>query len=135
MSTVKLRVGPKDAGRRMSMDEFREAKEQPGYLYELARGVLDVVEIPRDKHGQIVHNLHETISDWNRLHPGKIRRIAHGSDIRLLIPELQSDRHSDLGIVFKGAPRNERGRQVPKLVCEVVSPGARASPPRLRRKT
>lgn len=126
MSTVKLRIGPKDAGLKMSMDEFWEAEEQPGYLYELARGVLEAVEVPGDKHGQVVDNLHETISLYRRRHPGKIRRIAHGSDVRLLIPELQSDRHPDLGVVFKDAPKNVGGRQVPKLVCEVVSAGARA---------
>src|SRR5215467_14349214 len=88
MSTVKLRIGPTDHGRAMSLDEFREAEEQPGYLYELARGVLEVVEVPRDEHGQIVDNLHEAISTYRRRHRGRIRRIAHGSDIRLIIPEL-----------------------------------------------
>ncbi len=58
MSTVKLRIGPADRGRAMSLEEFREAEETAGYLYELARGVLEVVNVPRDKHGQIVDNLH-----------------------------------------------------------------------------
>ncbi|MGO9463869.1 MAG: Uma2 family endonuclease [Isosphaeraceae bacterium] len=126
MSTVKFRIGPRDAGRKMSLEEFREVEGEPGYLYELARGVLEVVEIPADDHGQIVDNLHEMISRYRRLHPGLIRRICHGSDIRLLIPELDSDRHPDLAIVFRSAPKSDRGRQVPQLVSEVVSPGARA---------
>lgn len=126
MSTVKLRIGPKDRGRRLSLEEFREAEETPGYLYELARGVLEVVHIPGDAHGQVVDNLHEAISRYRRLHRGLIRRICHGSDIRLLIPELESDRHPDLAVVFKGALKNDLGRQIPSLVCEVVSPGARA---------
>jgi Uma2 family endonuclease len=126
MSTVKLRIGPADHGRPMSLEEFREAEEEPGYLYELARGVLEVGEVPRDEHGQILHNLHEAFSEWNRANPRKIRRIAHGSDLRVIIPALESDRHPDLALVFFGAPLNDRGRQMPALVCEVVSPGATA---------
>jgi Uma2 family endonuclease len=126
MSTVKLRIGPADHGRPMSLEEFREAEEEPGYLYELARGVLEVGEVPRDEHGQIVDNLHEAFSRYRLSHPRLIRRIAHGSDLRVIIPELESDRHPDLALVFFGAPLNDRGRQMPALVCEVVSPGARA---------
>jgi Uma2 family endonuclease len=126
MSTVKLQIGPADHGRPMTLEEFREAEEQPGYLYELARGVLEVGEVPGDYHGQIVDNLHEAMSEYRRQHPGRIRRIGHGSDIRLIIPELDSDRHPDLAVVFPGAPLTPRGRQRPELVCEVVSPGARA---------
>ncbi len=126
MSVVKLRIGPADQGRAMTLEEFREAEEQPGYLYELARGVLEVVEVPHDDHGQVVDNVHEAISRYRRRHRGRIRRVAHGSDVRLVIPELKSDRHPDLAIVFRAAPINARGRQVPEWVCEVVSPGARA---------
>jgi hypothetical protein len=53
MATVNLRIVPADNGRRMTLDEFREAEEQPGYLYELARGVLEVTEVPGDDHGKI----------------------------------------------------------------------------------
>jgi Uma2 family endonuclease len=126
MATVKLRIGPADHGRPMTLDEFREAEEQPGYLYELARGVLEVSEVPSDAHGQVVDNLHEAISAYRRDHPRLIRRVGHGSDIRLIIPELESDRHPDLAVVFLGAPLTNRGRQRPALVCEVLSPGARA---------
>jgi Uma2 family endonuclease len=126
MSVVKLRIGPADHGRAMTLEEFREAEEQPGYLYELARGVLEVSEVPSDAHGQIVDNLHEAVSLYRRGHPGRIRRIAHGSDVRLIIPELVSDRHPDLAVIFRGAPLSPRGRQIPEWVCEVVSPRAEA---------
>ena len=49
-----LRVGPADNGRRMTLDEFREAEVEEGYRYELARGVLEVREVPDDDHGQVV---------------------------------------------------------------------------------
>ena len=61
MATARIRIGPADAGRAMTLEELREADEEPGYLDELARGVLEVTEVPRDAHGQIVHNLHTLV--------------------------------------------------------------------------
>jgi Uma2 family endonuclease len=126
MATTRTRIGPADHGRRMSLEEFREAEEQPGYLYELARGVLGGVEVPGDDHGQVVHNLQEALSRYNARHPGAILRIGHGSDIRLVIAASDSDRHPDLGVVFRNAPRDERDCRRAALVIEVVSPGAEA---------
>lgn len=126
MSTTRIRIGPSDHGRPMTLEEFREAEEQEGYRYELARGVLEVTEVPSDDHGQVVDNLHESFSTYRRQHPGVIRRIGHGSDTRLLIPEWDSDRNPDLAIIFPEAPKNQRGRQIPGLVVEVLSPGRRA---------
>jgi hypothetical protein len=37
---VKLRVGPADRGRPMSLEEFYEADSQEGYVYELAKGMM-----------------------------------------------------------------------------------------------
>ncbi len=44
----------------------------------------------------------------------------------MITPELVSDRHPDLALVFFGTPLDELGFQRPALVCEVVSRGARA---------
>jgi Uma2 family endonuclease len=126
MSTLKVQIGPADHGRAMTLEDFREADEEPGYFYELARGMLEVGEVPGDQHGQIVDNLHEAFSHFRARHPGLVRRIAHGSDLRVLIPQLESDRHPDLALVFFEAPLDQRGRQIPALLCEVVSPGTRA---------
>jgi hypothetical protein len=46
MSVVKRRIGPADHGRFMTLDKSLEAGEEPGYRYELARGVLEVSEVP-----------------------------------------------------------------------------------------
>ena len=35
-TTVALRIGPADHGRAMTLDEFLDAEEEPGYRYELA---------------------------------------------------------------------------------------------------
>jgi hypothetical protein len=53
MATLALtkRIGPADSGRLMTLDEFREAEVDEGCLYELARGILEVSEVPSDPHG------------------------------------------------------------------------------------
>ena len=126
MANINLRTGPAETGWRMTVEEFREAEEQSGYLYAPARGMLEVTDVPGDDHGQIVHNLHEAFSKYRSAHPGLIRRIGHGSDIRLIIPELESDRYPDLAVVLRNFTRMYRDRQRPDLVVEIVSHGRRA---------
>ena len=63
MATLdKLLLSPADHGRVLTLDEFLEADEEPGYRYELARGVLEVTIVPNDPHGEVVCNLYRAIS-------------------------------------------------------------------------
>jgi Uma2 family endonuclease len=126
MATIQVRIGPADHGRRMTLDEFREAEEEQGYCYELARGVLEVTEVPNAPHWQVLDNLHEAISRYRRHHRGVILRIGHGSECRLLIPETASGRNPGLAIVFHDTPEDARGRRPPELAVEIVSPGREA---------
>jgi Uma2 family endonuclease len=127
MATVRLRIGPADNGRKMSLEEFWDAEEEPGYLYELARGVLEVTQVPGDPHYQVVDDLHEAFSTHRREHPGLILRIGQGSDVQYVLPELDLDRNPDLAVVFREIPaRDVKGRRLSVLGVEVVSPGARA---------
>jgi Uma2 family endonuclease len=123
MASTAIRIGPADHGRRMTLEEFREAEEEPGYRYELARGVLEVTEVPNDPHGQIVSNLHRAFVDHDRQHPGLIRRVGGAGEFRLWVPAMVSGRNPDLAIVFQGTPKDARGRRPPSLVVEVVSEG------------
>ncbi len=49
-----LRIGPADHGRRLKLDEFIEAEFEEGWVYELARGVVEVTEVPGPWHGRIL---------------------------------------------------------------------------------
>ncbi len=127
MATVRTRIGPADHGRKMTPVEFWHYETQPGYLHELARGVLEVVQIPGEPHYQVVHNLQEMLSEHGRLHPRPILRIGRGSNVQYIIPELETDRNPDLAVVFRDIPdRDVRGRRLNVLGVEVVSPGNRA---------
>jgi len=35
-----VKIGPMDDGRQMSLDDFDEAEVQPGFHYELSRGII-----------------------------------------------------------------------------------------------
>jgi Uma2 family endonuclease len=125
MSTIQLRLGPADHGRSMSIPEFRDADEEEGYRYELARGVVEVTEVPGPAHRRIVGNLYRAIARYDQDHPGLIETFGGGSEFRLWIPGQESGRNPDLGVVLEGSPRDARGRTQPALVGEVVSRGSR----------
>lgn len=115
------RIGPTDKGRTMTLEEFLEAEEEDGYHYELARGVLEVVEVPDDPHGVVVANLYDGISRYRRVHPGVIHRYGGGSEFRFWLPGMISGRNPDLGVVLRGAPKDWRGRRIAALAAAVVS--------------
>ena len=126
MATVAtpFRISPADHGRTMTLEEFMEADEGEGYRYELARGVLEVTEVPNDPHGDVVSNLFDSIGRYRRDHPGVVRRYGGGSEFRFWLPGMISGRNPDLGVVLCGAPKDWRGRRVPALAAEVVSRGS-----------
>jgi len=125
MATVAPRLlGPADHGERMSLEEFEQADVEPGYLYELARGVLEVSEVPDEfPHGMLVYWFYRLLGRFDDANPGLIQRFGGGSEYRLVIPALESGRHPDIAVTLKGAPKNVRGRRPPALAIEIVSPG------------
>jgi len=126
MATVaaQLSISPADHGRTMTLEEFLEAEELDGYRYELARGVLEVTEVPNEPHGVVVCNLYRAVNRYDLDHPGVIHRYGGGSEFRFWLPRMISVRNPDLGVVLRGAPRDWRGRRVPALAAEVVSRGS-----------
>lgn len=120
-----LRIGPADQGRRMTWAEFLAAEEDQGYLYELARGVLEVSDIPKPRHRRTVANLFRMAATYDRDHPDLIDYFGGSAEIRTAIPQLDLARHPDFGIVFHNAPLDQAGDLRPVLVAEVVSPSSK----------
>jgi Uma2 family endonuclease len=121
MSTMRTRIGPSDSGRKMSLEEFREADEEEGYRYELAGGTVEVTEIPNTIHRRVVGNLYRAVGLYDHENPGLIETFGGGAEFRLWIPEMISGRNPDLGVVLEGTLPDARGRTQPSLVAEVVS--------------
>lgn len=125
MATIRTQIGPADHGRRMTIDEFRDAEEQPGFGYELARGVLVVIGIPKTPHRRIVSNLYQLASRYKDAYPGVVDYFGSGLEVRVWKPGMDLARHPDLGIILVGAPLDEEGDLQPALVAEVVSPSSK----------
>ena len=66
MATITRRIGPSDHGQRLTLDEFIEADFEEGWLYELARGVIDVTQVPGPHHGRIVLASVRSVGDLRR---------------------------------------------------------------------
>lgn len=118
-----LRIGPRDAGRRLTLDEFIAAEWEGGYLYELARGIVVVTEVPGPSHGLTVRRLARLFIRYDDAHPGIITYGAGGGECRIRLPGLHSDRHPDQAIYLNPPPKGKRPwqRWVPAIVVEVVS--------------
>lgn len=117
-------LGPGDQGRALTLRQFERADFEEGWLYELARGILVVTEVPNPEHGLIVGRLARLFILHDEAHPGLITFRAGGGECRLRLPGMKSDRHPDQAVYFDPAPegRNPWTRWVPRIVVEVVSP-------------
>jgi Uma2 family endonuclease len=125
---TKLRIGPEDHGRRMSLKRFEFAKTQEGYHVELARGFIIVGEVPNLYHAYRVVFMRDGLINYKTSHPGLIHIILGSMDSKLLIPEWESERHPDLAI-YLTRPKGFKDRTVwrrwsPEIAVEVVSPSS-----------
>ena len=121
----RIKIGPGDHGRRMSLDDFHAAEWTSGHLYELSRGVVDVTEVPGVPHGLIVDRLAEMFILYRVARPGVITYRAGGSECRIRLPWMASDRHPDQAIYLTPIPElaNPWAEWVPAIVVEVLSRG------------
>ena len=53
-SKVTTIIRPSDQGRRMSLEEFEHAEAEGERLYELSRGVITVVDVPKPRHLKLI---------------------------------------------------------------------------------
>ena len=129
MSKTIIKIRPADHGRPMDLDDFVEAEAEEGRLYELGRGIITVVEIPKKRHMLQVAATRDQLQAYKASNPGRIQVIASGSECKLTIAALGSERHPDLAVYLTPPPEFEDDefwtRWVPEIVVEVVSPSSR----------
>src|SRR5687768_2695522 len=127
MPKTAIRISPSDHGRRMSLSEFDLAEAQEGHLYELSRGVITVMDVPDRAHFAQVNAIRRQFSAYDLANPGRIHAIGTASDGKILLEDLESERHPDF-LVYKSPPLDNEdlwSTWVPDLVIEVVSPSSR----------
>jgi Uma2 family endonuclease len=114
----------------MSLAEFRTAEAEPGHRYELSRGVINVTNVPNRRHFAMVNAARQQFSAFEAANPGVIHAIAAGSDCKVILLDLESERHPDWAIYKTPMPSDIAEDEnlweiwIPDLVVEVVSPGS-----------
>src|SRR5262249_30848556 len=121
-----ITIGPRDHGRRMSLDDFDRAHGRDGYNYELSRGVVTVVDVPNPKHFLQVGASRQQFAAYQLSHPDQIHSIGGSGECKPLIAGLESERHSDL-LSYKPPPphgKNVWANWVPAIAIEFISAGS-----------
>ena len=126
MAEVLTKIGPADAGQRMSLDLFAQVAGEPGHVYELAQGAIVVVDVPHYRHGRIVDLLNDLLRACRMAHPGLVHYIAGGAEACLRLAGMESERHPDLSIYLTPPPDADNPWEcwTPAIVIEVVSPSS-----------
>jgi Uma2 family endonuclease len=123
-----LKIGPHDHGRPMSLEEFEPAEVQDGFVYELGRGVIVVSDVPSAAHLVQVEALRDQLYAYKIAHQGTITTIAAGSDCKILLADLESERHPDVAVYLLPMPEADQdfwSSWIPEIVIEVVSESSR----------
>lgn len=123
MPKMAILVGPQDNGRPMSLADFDHAEVQPGYLYELGRGIVVVSDVPNFRHLAQHRMLRRQLDAYDLSHPGRIYAIAGSGECKLLIAALESERHPDICVYKYPPPDTEDiwSTWVPDIAIEIVS--------------
>lgn len=119
-------VGPKDHGRRMSLALFDNAQTVEGYLYELARGVIEVSDVPSLLHGFVLQEVRNQFTRYQLDFKDRIHYIGGGSEAKLLVEATESERHPDLCIYLTSPPALDQPWSIwrPEIVIEIVFPSS-----------
>ncbi len=129
MSTATFTIGPEHDGRKMSLDEFSDAEGRGGYLYELNRGVVTVIDVPNEPHPDLLDAIQDQLRSYKVDHRDVVYRILEGGSGKIPVERFESERHPDLLIYKTRRPKGVKGSQVwpvwiPEIVVEIVSPGS-----------
>lgn len=120
------KIGPKDHGRRMRLAEFEPAQVQEGYLYELSRGVVIVMDVPGIPHMLQVCESRNQLTAYQLDDPKRVFAIAAGNECKILLSDFESERHPDLAIYLSPPPHEKHlwAYWIPEIVIEVISSGS-----------
>lgn len=122
------RIGPQHDGRRMSFARFQRADSIPGYLYELAGGVIEVTDVSGRIPARVQHEIEKQLYAYEHANAGVIEHMATAAFAKTEMPEMESERHPDFSVCLTPMPDDEYpwDKWVPTIAIEIVSPGRKA---------
>jgi len=118
-----IQVGPQDHGRKMSLADFDKAIAQEGYLYELAKGVIEVSDVPHPSHLLQVQEIRDQLGAYRLEKRDVIFAISGSNESKILVESDQSERHPDISVYLTPPPDSKDvwSTWIPAVVVEVVS--------------
>jgi Uma2 family endonuclease len=117
MIVKNLRLGPADAGVRLSAEEFAEADYQEPYIYERVQGRLVVMSPAGPDHRQVSRPFRRELGLFWGLH----RDVVEDVDVEgWVATSPHDDRIPDICVYLVGSPGRVPHR-VPDLIYEFVS--------------
>jgi Uma2 family endonuclease len=120
-SHAELELGPGDAGRAVSAEEFASACYQEPWRYERERGRLVVVSPDGGDHVEAADPLLERLMMYRVANRETVERVVPNSWVRV---NERTDRIGDIGVFLIGeATLKKIPHRVPDLMFEIVSPG------------
>ncbi|MBA4187856.1 MAG: hypothetical protein C0467_07545 [Planctomycetaceae bacterium] len=128
MSTVQLKLGPKDHGHRLTLDEYDEADFEPGFKYEIIDGRLYVSTAPNAPENLLENWLHMKLFMYSAHNPSVINLVT--SEPRVFVHSRKSATVPEPDIAaYQDFPRETSLRELdwrtlsPVLVVEVLVDG------------
>lgn len=97
-----------DHGKRTSLQAFEFAPVKEGCHIELSRGYLVALDLPIFEHSLQISAVQQSFSMYTFSHPKTFLLAAGSFDCKLLIPEWESERHSDIA-VYLTVPKGKKG--------------------------
>jgi len=125
LAKTQVEIGPAHHGQRMTLAAFRDAEGAPGYGYELARGVVHVIQVPGGDHAAVLGVIRRKLDRYWDERPERIALVAAAGDCRVEAPSMASERHPECAVYLSPRPDAEPpwAEWVPEIVVEVVSRG------------
>jgi Uma2 family endonuclease len=119
----RILVGLEDNGRRMSLADFDRADAREGWSYELAKGVVEVTNVPSPDHLAQVQDVRDQLVVYRLASRDVIHTVAGSNECKILLQDEQSERHPDVSVYLTPPPdvKDVWSVWVPAIVVEVVS--------------
>ena len=123
----KLFIGPDDAGRRVTWEEYQTAECEEGYRYELIDGRLVVAAMPNPKHTVVSNWVYTALLEYSRAHPHVINLVSSHCDVFIpsedvSAPQPDMAAYHDFPLGRLDEDDLNWSEFTPVIVVEIVSP-------------
>lgn len=116
-------LGPDDAGRLMTLEDFQRTTEVPGFICELIDGVLNVSPAPLPAHQYWVRMVRQNLEGFAERYPARINFVTE--DCEVIVPGRPGPTRPRPDVAaFSGFPKRAPKKWddvCPVIVVEVIS--------------